>query len=44
MVGDDVKRDICAGFYSFNANFSQLIWSRACPYLTGVAAASAAQF
>lgn len=24
-VDGDVKRDICAGFYLFNANFPQLI-------------------
>lgn len=41
---DDVKRLICVGFYSFDANFSQLIWGCACQYLTGVAAALAAQF
>lgn len=44
MVDDDVKRDICVEFHSFDANFSQLIRGRVCQNLTGVTAASAAQF
>lgn len=43
-VDGDVKRDICAGFYLFNANFPQLIWGPVCQRFTGVAAASVAQF
>lgn len=44
MVDDDVKRDICVELHSFRANFAQLIRGRACQYLAGVTAASAAQF
>lgn len=31
----DAKRDICAGFYLFNASFSQLIWGRVCQRCIG---------